>query len=124
MLFRITGKKILKKKDGIPSPVKEEERRKHLDHNLIKQLNEQSKDMQNNMSSYDFVRAFSNLSQILYLGNQYLSESKFWNITDQAQLDTILYTSFEVIRLSSILLQPYSPDLTTKILDFIGVPKD
>jgi methionyl-tRNA synthetase len=29
-----------------------------------------------------------------------------------------------VIRLSSILLQPYSPDLTSKILDFIGVSKD
>jgi hypothetical protein len=35
MLFRITGKKILKKKDGIPSPVKEESRRKHLDLKLI-----------------------------------------------------------------------------------------
>jgi methionyl-tRNA synthetase len=80
--------------------------------------------MQNQMSSYDFVKAFENLSHILYLGNQYLSESKFWNITDEAQLDTILYTSFEIIRLSSILLQPYSPDLTSKILDFIGVSKD
>lgn len=36
MLFRITGKKILKKKGGVPSPVKEEDRRKHLDYNLIK----------------------------------------------------------------------------------------
>ncbi len=36
MLFRITGKKILKKKGGVPSPVKDEERRKHLDMNLIK----------------------------------------------------------------------------------------
>lgn len=80
--------------------------------------------MQSHMSQYDFVKAFSNLSQILYLGNQYLSESKFWAITDESQLDTILYTSFEVIRLSSILLQPYSPDLTSKILDFIGVSKD
>lgn len=50
MLFRITGKKILKKKDGIPSPFKEEERSKHLDYNLIEQLNEQSKEMQNQMS--------------------------------------------------------------------------
>ena len=80
--------------------------------------------MQTHMSHYDFVKAFSNLSQILYLGNQYLSESRFWAITDETQLDTILYTSFEVIRLSSILLQPYSPDLTSKILDFIGVSKD
>ena len=31
MLFRITGKKILKKKGGVPSPLKDEERRKHLD---------------------------------------------------------------------------------------------
>jgi methionyl-tRNA synthetase len=80
--------------------------------------------MQKHMSDYDFIKAFENLSEILYLGNMYLSESKFWSITDEAHLNTILYTTFEVIRLSSILLQPYSPSLTEKILDFIGVPKD
>ncbi len=31
MLFRITGKKILKKKDGIPSPLSSEDRMAHLD---------------------------------------------------------------------------------------------
>jgi hypothetical protein len=31
MLFRITGKKILKKKDGIPSPLSTEDRKAHLD---------------------------------------------------------------------------------------------
>jgi hypothetical protein len=31
MLFRITGKKILKKKGGVPSPLKDEARMKHLD---------------------------------------------------------------------------------------------
>jgi methionyl-tRNA synthetase len=39
--------------------------------------------MQKHMSEYDFIKAFENLSQILYLGNMYLSESKFWNITDE-----------------------------------------
>ncbi len=29
--------------------------------------------------------------------------------------------TFEVIRVSSILLQPYCPDLSKKILDFINV---
>ena len=40
----------------------------------------------------------------MYLGNQYLSESKFWSITDDKELDTILFTTFEIIRVSSILM--------------------
>ena len=32
----------------------------------------------------------------------------------------MLFLAFEVIRVSSILLQPYCPDLSGKILDFMG----
>jgi methionyl-tRNA synthetase len=39
-------------------------------------------------------------------------------------LDTILFTTFEVIRLASILMQPFSPDLASKILDFMGVQQE
>ena len=56
------------------------------------------------MTTYNFETAFKTFEQILYLGNQYLSESKFWAITDKAQLDTILYTTFEIIRVSTIIL--------------------
>jgi len=73
------------------------------------------------MSSYDFEAAFKSFDQILYLGNQYLSESKFWAVTDEGQLDTILYTTFEIIRVSTIVLQPFCPDLTSKILSFLSV---
>ena len=76
------------------------------------------------MSAYDFESAFKTLEKILYLGNQYLSESKFWAITDQAQLDTILYTTFEIIRVSTIILQPYCPELTGKILSFLSVDSE
>jgi methionyl-tRNA synthetase len=56
------------------------------------------------MSTYDFESAFKAFENILYLGNQYLSESKFWAVSDEAQLDTILYTTFEIIRVSTIIL--------------------
>jgi len=50
-----------------------------------------------------------------------LSERHFWAITDEEELNSILFTTFEVIRVSSILLQPYCPDIASKILDFVGV---
>ena len=62
MLFRITGKKILKKKDGIPSPMLNEGQKKHVDFDLISKLNKSSQDMQKHMSEYDFIKAFENLS--------------------------------------------------------------
>jgi methionyl-tRNA synthetase len=73
------------------------------------------------MSTYDFEAAFKAFDKILYLGNQYLSESKFWAVSDEGQLDTILYTTVEVIRVSTIILQPFCPDLTAKILSFLSV---
>lgn len=55
------------------------------------------------------------------MGNTYLSASEFWNIKDDEKLDSILYITFETIRVASILLQPYCPSLTKNILDFIKV---
>jgi len=40
MLFRITGKKILKKSEGIHSPYSSEDRQRHLDLNLIASINQ------------------------------------------------------------------------------------
>lgn len=53
MLFRITGKKILKKKDGIPPPTAE-----HINIQLLESLNNLSFDIQKLFSEYDFIGAF------------------------------------------------------------------
>jgi isoleucyl-tRNA synthetase len=58
MLFRITGKKILKKKDGIPSPLKDENRAKYIDRVLLTKLNHLSTEMQEALSNYDFIKGF------------------------------------------------------------------
>jgi len=71
ILFRITGKKILKRTGGIPPPATME----HIDQKLLGELNKLSNDMQTDYSQYDFINAFAKLKQILYLGNVYLSET-------------------------------------------------
>ncbi len=114
MLFRITGKKILKDKSCIPPP-------KHLDQQLINGINKLSKEILGLYSAYDFIEAFKKIQEVLYLGNSFLSERHFWAITDEEELNSVLFTTFEVIRVSSILLQPYCPDIASKILDFVGV---
>lgn len=71
ILFRITGKKILKRTGGIPPPTNDE----HVDHKFIGEVNKLSLEMQRDFALYDFISAFEKLKQILYLGNLYLSET-------------------------------------------------
>lgn len=78
ILFRITGKKILKRTGGIPPPQSD----KHLHPQFIASLNKLSLDVQDRFAEYDFIGAFDHLKEILYQGNLYLSETQFWAVKD------------------------------------------
>ncbi len=57
----------------------------------------------------------------MYHGNYFLNKSEFWAIKDEAHLDVVLHITFEIIRVSSILLQPYCPQLAGNVLEFLSV---
>ena len=65
---------------------------------------------------------------LLKATNAYFDAAKPWilareadDVDTQAQLDTVLYVTFESLRLSSILLQPVIPELAAGVLDRLGL---
>jgi len=42
--------------------------------------------------------------------------------TDPARMETVLYVAAEVVRQIAILLQPFMPDSSSKLLDLVAAP--
>lgn len=68
------------------------------------------------MDEMEFHAAFNSISEILYLANSNLSQNEFWTLTktdaDRIILETLLFVNFEIVRIASILLRPYIPNLS------------
>lgn len=71
------------------------------------------------MEELDFQKAFTKIERIVYLGNHNLSTHKFWQLVKSADkektdlLQSLIYLSFEISRISSLLLAPFCPGLTS-----------
>ncbi|MCQ9367474.1 methionine--tRNA ligase [Brevibacterium sp. 91QC2O2] len=64
------------------------------------------------------------LWKVLEEANRYFSAQEPWKFkkTDPARMATVLYTTIEVVRQVSILVQPVMPESAGKVLDLLGVP--
>lgn len=72
----------------------------------------------------DDLRVQDSIDEIITLlkrSNKYIDETMPWKLaadeTQQARLKTVLYNLLEAIRVAAILLQPYLPETSIKILD-------
>jgi len=64
------------------------------------------------MYSYNFAGAFSNIEKVVNVGNTYLSVKEFWNLakeSDPKHLEEVIYTAVDIMRISSIMMQPFCP---------------
>jgi len=74
--------------------------------------------------SFNFYQGIVQIMTLLRLVNQFVQEQQPWklkNDEDKEKLKWILSTSFEVLRISGILLQPIVPNLATKLLDKMNI---
>ena len=95
MLFRMTGKKILKKFGGsINKP-------DLCFQDQITKINILALESLSLMSSYDFPEALKRIETIIHLGNHCLSINEFWSLEDP---EPILYLTLETMKVVSILL--------------------
>ena len=78
MLFRITGKKIVKKFGGEIS--KTESLNQYSEH--IAKINQLSSESIELMDAYAFPEALKKIEEIIYLGNHCLSINEFWSMED------------------------------------------
>jgi methionyl-tRNA synthetase len=72
-----------------------------------------------------FHRALTAIWEVIGDANRYVDAQAPWALakTDPARRDTVLWVLAETIRRVTLLVQPFMPDSTAKILDQLGVPQ-
>jgi len=73
-----------------------------------------------------FHRALTTIWEVIADANRYVDAQAPWALakTDPARRDTVLWVLAEAIRRVTLLVQPFMPDSTAKILDQLGVPSE
>ena len=107
--------------DGIiPAPNAKEE----LDLELKKEAENAFKTMEREMNNLHCADALSAIFAIFKRANKYIDETTPWILAKDedktARLGTVLYNLLESIRYGSILLTPFMPTTSKKILDILG----
>jgi len=71
-----------------------------------------------------FHKALDYLWFVIGESNRYVDEQAPWALrkTDPARMETVLYVLAEVLRHLAILIQPFTPDAMSKLLDQLAVP--
>jgi methionyl-tRNA synthetase len=73
-----------------------------------------------------FNRALEAIWQVVGEGDRYVDENAPWALkkTDPARMATVLYVLAETVRHLAILVQPFMPGSTAKMLDQLAIPAD
>ena len=71
------------------------------------------------MDEYQIHNYLNSIFDIISLANKYFSDQKPWELDkdDPDRMHTVLWVTCEILRISSILLQPVIVDGSNKLLD-------
>lgn len=76
------------------------------------------------MENYAFQNGLVEIFKVISRANKYIDETAPWILakeeSNHTRLATVLYNLLECVRISAILLQPFMPDISVKILDMVG----
>ncbi|WP_368517144.1 methionine--tRNA ligase [Rhizobium sp.] len=78
------------------------------------------------MSKQLIHRALASIIAVVSETDRYFASQEPWALkkTDSARMATVLYVTADVVRQISILLQPFMPESSGKLLDLIAIPSD
>jgi methionyl-tRNA synthetase len=88
------------------------------DHALEKKLNLEK--IKKHMASLELHHAAAEIFSFVSACNQYVNEKEPWKLRGK-ELETVLYSLADSIRIISILLQPFTPSTSEKINQQLGV---
>ncbi|OCJ12371.1 methionine--tRNA ligase [Rhizobium sp. AC27/96] len=71
-------------------------------------------------------RALASIIAVVSETDRYFASQEPWALkkTDPARMATVLYVTADVVRQIGILLQPFMPESSAKLLDLIAIPAD
>ena len=77
-------------------------------------------------SSYAISKAMDVIWKVVAEANRYFAGEAPWALkkTDPVKMETVLFTTAEVLRMIGLLVQPYVPASATKLLDVLAVPSN
>lgn len=104
----------------IPAPGRLTELEEEL-HVLVKDVMAQVEEA---LERKEFSRALEGIWQLIRRGNRYIDETAPWALNKQGdltRLHTVLYTMFELLRIVSVLLQPFMPKTAPAIWAQMGI---
>uniref|UniRef100_A0A1I8BIQ3 Methionine--tRNA ligase, mitochondrial n=1 Tax=Meloidogyne hapla TaxID=6305 RepID=A0A1I8BIQ3_MELHA len=68
-------------------------------------------------------RVLDLLVELVQLANLFFQQCEPWKIINsQIKLDSVLFITYETVRLTAIYLQPATPDFADKLLSILGIP--
>jgi methionyl-tRNA synthetase len=76
-------------------------------------------------TNYAISKAMDVIWKAVAEANRYFAGEAPWALkkTDPARMETVLYTTAEVLRMVGLLVQPYVPAAAAKLLDALAVPE-
>ena len=99
-----------------------------LDNELNALAAEVIADYEKHMDAFQFSVGLNDIFRLLDRANKYIDETAPWILAKsedtKARLLTVMKNLCECIRISAILLTPFMPASSEKILDLLGVSKD
>lgn len=78
------------------------------------------------MGKQQIHRALASIIAVVSETDRYFASQEPWALkkTDPARMATVLYVTADVVRQIGILLQPFMPESSGKLLDLIAIPAD
>ena len=75
---------------------------------------------------FDFFNIISDLTKISSFANEYIDKNAPWVLRKEnpERMNSVLYHLCEAIRCIAIMLQPYCPNSSGKILDQLNIPTE
>jgi methionyl-tRNA synthetase len=76
-------------------------------------------------ADYAISKAMDAIWRVVADANRYFAGQEPWALkkTDPTRMETVLWTTAEVLRMVGILIQPYVPASAAKLLDLLAVPE-
>lgn len=99
-----------------------------FDDELITLAKELPEKYENEMEKLHFPNSLAEIFKVISRANKYIDETTPWILakdeSNAPRLATVLYNLLEVIRITTILLNPFMPSITPKIWEQIGADEN
>lgn len=95
-----------------------------IDKVLIDSLNDLKKEVDIKIDNLQISKVLEIIFDILRASNKYIDDTMPWSLAKEEdkkeRLETILYNLLESIRITNILLEPFMPESTKKVIEYLN----